>query len=309
MAIPDFQTMMSPLLRVYADGCEHANNEVLDTLAVHFRLTSEERKQMLPSNRQTVFANRVAWARTYFTATGLLKRQTRGVYKITELGTGVAQKKSQTINLKFLSQYPGFHELRSPRPKTIGLDSKRPGGEHEDSQGETATPQAMIETALEKLRNSLALEILQQIANCPPAFFERLVLDLIVKMGYGGSREDAGEHVGKSGDEGVDAIINEDKLGLDVVYIQAKRWKNSVGNAEIRNFIGALAGKRAKKGIVITTSNFTDNAKKAVEGIDYKIVLIDGFKLASLMMDYNVGVSPVATYELKKIDSDYFTEE
>lgn len=166
-----------------------------------------------------------------------------------------------------------------------------------------------MESAHEKLRNGLAAEILQQIANCSPTFFERLVLDVIVKMGYGGSRQDAGEHVGKSGDEGIDAIINEDKLGLDVIYIQAKRWKNAIGSGEIRNFIGALSGKRAKKGIVITTSDFTKDAKKAVEGIDYKIVLIDGLTLATHMIDYNVGVSSVATYEIKKMDSDYFAEE
>ena len=305
MAIPDFQTLMLPLLRVYSDGKEHVNREVVDALALHFNLTEEERNQLLPSKVDTTINNRVAWARSHLTAAGLLVKQKWGLNKITARGIEVLKKNPQTINLKFLDQFPGYLEFRNPRNKksTNAIPNKN------ESREETMTPHAMIETAHEKLRSGLAAEILQQIAICSPAFFERLVLDVIVKMGYGGSRQNAGEHLGKSGDDGVDGVINEDKLGLDMIYIQAKRWKNLVGSAEIRNFIGALTGKRAKKGIVITTSDFTDSAKKAVEGIDYKIILMDGLTLARHMIDYNVGVSSIATYELKKIDSDYFTEE
>lgn len=302
MAIPDYQSIMLPLLELASDRAEHALRETIESLADRFDLTDEERKELLPSGQQATFDNRVGWARTYLKKAGLLKSTRRGYYQITERGAEVLEQNPSEITASFLRQFPEFVEFQ--RPQKARADKAI-----EEDMNETQTPEEEIEGAYQRVRQGLAAELLQTIKGCSPAFFERLVIDLLVKMGYGGTRKDAGEAIGKSGDGGIDGIIKEDRLGLDIVYIQAKRWDSSVGRPEIQKFAGALQGQRARKGIFITTSDFPQTARDYVSRIDSKIVLIDGDTLAQLMIDYNIGVSAVASYELKRVDSDYFTEE
>jgi restriction system protein len=293
---------MLPLLRFAADGEEHSLRETIEALADQFELTDEERRDLLPSGQQATFDNRVGWARTYMKKAGLLESTRRGYYKITDRGTGVIGQNPPEINRVFLMQFPEFVEFQRPRsPDKAEAD--------EQEVNETRTPEEGIESAYQRVRQGLAAELLQTVKTLSPAFFERLVIDLLVKMGYGGTRRDAGQAVGRSGDGGIDGIIKEDRLGLDIVYIQAKRWEGTVGSPEIQKFAGALQGQRARKGIFITTSEFSGAAQEYVSKIDSKIVLIGGDTLAQLMIDYNIGVAPVASYELKRIDSDYFTEE
>jgi restriction system protein len=302
MAIPDFQSIMLPLLQYCKDGNEHSISETVDALADHFKLTEEERKILLPSGVQEQFRNRVAWAKSHLKMAGLLETPKRGIYKITDLGRNVLHKKPPAINLKFLNQFPDYVAFRTSH-------RQKADSSNESASEQVETPEEMLEFAHEKIRNSLAAEILQKLKSCSPSFFERIVVEVIVKMGYGGSRIDAGKAIGKSGDGGIDGIIKEDKLGLDTIYIQAKRWDNTVGRPEIQKFVGALTGQRAKKGLFISTANFSSDALDYVSRIDMKIVLIDGETLAQLMIDNKVGVSTVAVYELKRVDSDYFAEE
>jgi restriction system protein len=293
---------MLPLMRLCADGKEHAISETTDTLADQFKLTDDERKAVLPSGVQEVFRHRVAWAKSHLKMAGLLETPKRGIYKITERGLETVRKNPPLINLKYLYQFPEYMTFsKTHRERSESADDA--------DNGQTGTPEEAIESAHEKIRDSLAADILQKLKSCSPSFFERLVVEVIVKMGYGGTRQDAGKAIGKSGDGGIDGIIKEDKLGLDTIYIQAKRWENTVGRPEIQKFVGALTGQRAKKGLFISMSNYSNDAKDYVSRVDTKIVLIDGETLAQLMIDHNVGVSTIATYELKKIDSDYFTEE
>jgi len=301
MAIPDYQSLMLPLLRFAADGNEHSSREVIEGLAEKLGLTDAERRELLPSGQQPTFDNRVGWARTYMSKAGLLEPTRRGYFRITQRGRDVLAKNPPDINVKFLEQFPEFIEFRTKRREREETT--------EAVETETLeTPAELLETAYHKLREDLSGEVLKIVKECSPSFFERLVIDLLVKMGYGGTRKEAGKAIGRSGDEGIDGIINEDRLGLDVVYVQAKRWQALVGRPEIQKFADALQGHRAKKGIFITTSAFTKDAEDYVAKIDSKIVLIDGEQLAELMIDHNVGVASVASYETKRIDSDYFIE-
>ncbi len=303
MTIPDFQSTMLPLLRFLSDRKEHSLRETIDALAEELNLTDEERKELLPSGQQATFGNRVGWARTYMKKAGLVKSTRRGYFQITERGLDVLRQNPPKINTAFLKQFPEFVEFQTPGRGTKGEALEQ--GIIETQQ----TPEEEIEAVYQRVRQSLATELLQTIKSCSPAFFERVVVDLLIKMGYGGTRKDAGEAIGKSNDGGIDGIIKEDRLGLDIVYIQAKRWDSPVGRPEIQKFAGALQGQRARKGIFITTSTFTNTAQGYVALIDSKIVLIDGNLLAQLMIDHNVGVTTATSYELKRIDSDYFTEE
>jgi restriction system protein len=303
VTIPDYQTVMLPLLRLASDEQEHSSREAIEKLADQFELSEQERKELLPSGRQATFDNRVGWARTYMKKAGLLESKQRGYFKITNRGLEVLQKDPQTINVKFLEQYPEFVEFRTKR--TV---ADKPASTKEIQEVDAQTPEEAIEAAYQAIRNNLASDLIQQIMECSPGFFERMVVDLLVKMGYGGTRKDAGQAVGQSGDEGIDGIINEDRLGLDVIYIQAKRWEASVGRPEIQKFVGALQGQRAKKGIFITTSSFSKQAIDYASMIESNVVLIDGETLAKLMIDNNVGVSPIAAYEVGRVDSDYFDE-
>ena len=302
MAIPDYQSIMLPLLQFAADQQEHALRETIDALAEQFNLTAEERKELLPSGRQATFNNRVGWARTYLKKAELLTSTRRGYYRISERGLTVLAEKPDAITAKFLKKFPEFQDFQSETKKAS------PATEPDDDE-DKATPQETLEQAVQELTNSLADDLLQTIKECSPAFFETLVVDLLVTMGYGGTRKDAGQTIGKSGDGGIDGIIKEDRLGLDVIYIQAKRWENPVGRPEIQKFAGALQGVRARKGVFITTSGFTSEAKDYVSRIDSKIILIDGRQLAAFMIEHNVGVSPVETYVVKRTDMDYFVDE
>lgn len=302
MPIPDYQSCMLPLLEFLADKNEHSLREAIDYLAVKFELTEDELKQLLPSGQQPIFDNRVAWAKTYMKQAVLLEPTRRGYFRITPRGLEVLRQKPEKINVKFLEQYKEFKEFRQRK--------RKPQNERKENKDEIdKTPAEALEAAYENLRENLAKELLQQIKRCPPSLFEKIVVELLVKMGYGGSRKDAGQAIGKSGDEGIDGIIKEDRLGLDIIYIQAKRWENTVSRPEIQKFAGALQGQRARKGIFITTSNFSKEAIEYVSKIDTKIILIDGDQLAQYMIDNDVGVSPVSKYEVKKLDLDYFTDE
>ncbi len=294
---------MLPLLRFAGDREEHQLKDAIAALAIEFALTDEERDEFLPSGQQPVFTNRVGWARTYLKKAGLLSSPRRGYFKITDRGTQVLAEKPNEINQKYLERFPEFVEFKSIRrekPDENGSDTP------ELALGQT--PHEALESAYERLRTELASEILSSIRGCDPSLFEKIVVELLVKMGYGGSRKDAGRAIGRSGDEGIDGIIKEDHLGLDNIYIQAKRWEATIGRPEIQKFAGALQGQRARKGIFITTSDFTRDALDFVSRIDSKIILIDGATLAKLMIDFGVGLNPVATYQVQKIDSDYFTD-
>ena len=291
---------MLPFLIHLSDGAEHTPKDTEEGIAQKFELTPEDLTTLLPSGQMTVFKSRVGWARTYLKKAALLDSPKRGIYVITQRGRQVLEHNPTHINIKFLEQFPEFIAFQN---------ASKPARNEEIASGSERieiSPAETIELAHQELRNQLADELLSRILECSPEFFENLVVELLVKMGYGGSRRDAGERVGQSGDGGIDGIIKEDRLGLDTIFIQAKRWQGSVGRPEIQKFVGALQGQRARKGVFITTSMYTQDAKIYVENIDTKVVLIDGQRLASLMIDFDVGVSQSATYVLKKIDLDYF---
>jgi restriction system protein len=300
MPIPDFQTIMLPLLRFYSDGNEHSIHEALGKLADLFNLSPEELNEFLPSGKQTTFYNRVGWARTYLAKSGLLKMSRRSYYQITDPGKKILKNNPSRIDMKFLEQFPEYVEFRESRRKTESITSLTQAVEKQ-------TPEEALDDAYLEIRDNLAQELLTHVMNCSPGFFERLVVEVLVKMGYGGSRREAARAVGQTGDGGIDGIIDEDRLGLDTIYIQAKRWESVVGRPEIQKFVGALMGKRARKGIFITTSGFSSDAIAYVSNIDFKVVLIDGKRLADYMIDYDVGTTGVTSYQLKRIDSDYFS--
>jgi restriction system protein len=303
VAIPDYQTVMLPLLSLAADREEHRLRDAIEQLADHFDLTEDERKELLPSGSQATFDNRVGWARTYMKKAGLLESPRRGYFRITDRGLQALEKKPEMINVKFLEQYPEFLEFKTrsnTESTTTEIDTTVPTEER--------TPREVMEDAYVTIRGGLVGELLEQVMHSPLSFFERLVVDLLVSMGYGGTRKDAGEAVGRSGDEGIDGIIKEDRLGLEVVYIQAKRWKDTVGRPEIQRFVGALHGQNARKGVFITTSSFSNGAIQYAEGLSDKVVLIDGETLANLMIDHGVGVALEEAYEIKRVDFDYFNE-
>lgn len=303
MPIPDYQTLMLPLLRFAADNNEHTQREAVDALADEFALTQDERNVLLPSGRQTIFSNRVGWALVHIRKAGLLEAPRRGVFRMSTRGQQTLNEKPARIDTKYLERFAEYVEFRNAsRVNRADTEADKPLVES------TQTPEESLELAYQNLRANLAQEVLQRVLSCSPEFFERLVIELLVKMGYGGSRQDAGERLGQSGDGGIDGIIKEDRLGLDVIYLQAKRWQDSVGRPEIQKFVGALQGQRAKKGVFLTTSSFTQGAIEYASLIDTKVVLIDGKHLSNLMIDYDVGVSVAASYQIKRIDSDYFEE-
>ena len=304
MAIPDYQSIMLPLMNFAADGAEHSLRETIETLGERFGLTPEERRELLPSGRQPVFDNRVGWARTYLKNAGLVESTRRGHFQITARGQAVLREKPDEINAKFLRR---FEEFEAFRLQGRNDDKKEGGGDSEsEATNSKETPEEAIEIAYQALREGLANELVQTVMEASPTFFEQMVIDLLVKMGYGGTRKDAGQRLGKSGDGGIDGIIKEDRLGLDTVFIQAKKWEGKVGRPELQKFAGALQGHRARKGVFITTASFTAEAVEYVERIDSKIVLIDGEMMAQLMIDYGIGVATQSIYEVKRVDIDYF---
>lgn len=314
MAVPDFQSLMLPVLRIAAAG-ETSLKACVDAIAQEFSLTPGDLAEMLPSQRSSRLYNRVAWAKTYLTHAGLLEQVRHRVFRATEDGRRLLQRPPERLDLRFLGRYPGVARLRGAteqgetpreagsesRPLTLSLVS-----------GPVQTPEEEIEASHNALLASLRAELLQRITRASPAFFEQVILDLLVKMGYGGDRADAARRVGGSGDGGIDGIIDQDPLGLDVVYLQAKRYdpEKAVAPAQVQAFIGALVGKGATKGVFVTTSRFSDAAKRVAQGaISQKIVLMDGEQLADLLVRHGIGVRPVRTVDIKRIDVDYFVED
>ena len=297
MAIPDSQSIMLPLLELAGDNSTHRFRDAVTYLGDHFRLTDDEKRELMTDGRMRLYY-RVAFARRYLKLAGLLEDPGRGEFRITELGLRVLEDKPSRIDFKSLRQQ--FDGVPDP---VIDEEQSQPG------DLPTVTPEEALQDAYETLRNSLATDLLYQAKQSSPSFFETLVVDVLVRMGYGGSRKDAGEAIGQSGDEGIDGIIKEDRLGLDIIYIQAKRWESTVGRPEVQRFGGALQGRRARKGVFITTSSFSREAVDYTGKIDTKVILIDGKRLAELMIDHGVGVRTDATYELKRIDADYFPDE
>jgi restriction system protein len=305
--IPDFQTIMLPLLTILKDGNEHPLRDVITEISDQFNLTEEERLQLLPSANQTMISNRVGWARTYLKKANLLETPKRAILKITADGNNILSKSLPRIDVKFLQTLPKFQEWQSSYANKRD-DIAESGNENKIEIQTGKTPEELLDYSHNQLKDELASEIIDKVKSCSPAFFELLVIDLLIKMGYGGSRREAGEVLGKSGDGGIDGIIKEDKLGLDTIYIQAKRWENTVTIHQVRDFAGSLLSKKAKKGIFIATSSYPASAKEFVSSIEPKIVLIDGNELANLMIEYKVGVSVKKVYEVQRLDSDYFEE-
>ncbi|MDO8897883.1 MAG: restriction endonuclease [Bacteroidales bacterium] len=300
--IPDFQTIMLPFLKIISDGAEHTTIETNKKLAEHFNLTEKELDEYLPSGAQKTFPNRVAWTKSHLKMAGFLENTKRSSFRISEAGRRLLETNPDEINLKVLKTIPAYQDR-------VGRTKDDDTTLNADNSQTSATPEEVLENSYLAIRKSLAQELLFKIKSSSPSFFESLVVELLVKMGYGGSIKDAGRSIGRSGDEGIDGIIKEDKLGLDVIYVQAKRWENVVGRPEIQKFVGALAGQGAKKGVFITTARYTNEARDYQPRNETKIVLIDGEQLAELMIDYNLAVSTVNTFEIKRIDNDYFGDE
>lgn len=303
--IPDYQTIMLPLLTVMSDKETHRLRGLVEVLQSHFELSESEKAELLPSGTQAIFDNRVGWAKFYLEKAGLLKTEKRGYYKITEAGLDFLKTNPNELRTRDLDRFSSFKEFKQSIPKT---NNDILNSDIQETADSNRTPEEALEYAYLKLKNDLSRDLLDTIKSCSPSFFEKLVVDMLTKMGYGGSRKDAGRALGKTGDGGIDGIIKEDKLGLDTIYIQAKRWENVVPVREIRDFAGALLSKKARKGIFITTSYFPQSAFDFVESIEHKIILIDGARLTELMFEFNVGLSTQSVYEVKRIDSDYFEE-
>lgn len=303
MAVPDFQSIMLPLLKYVSDDKEHSLKDVGAGIAKAMGLTEEDLSEILPSGGQSRFKNRVAWASIYLRRAGLLESPRRGVLTITQRGHEAIRQAGDRIDIGFLKRYPEFLEFQTNKrenttTETVETDTPR-------------TPEEILDSAYEQIRATLGQELLSKVLSLSWMDFERLVVQLLVRMGYGGSVKDAGRALAKGGDEGIDGTIKEDKLGLDIIYIQAKKWQtgNTVGRPEIQKFVGALAGQGAKKGIFITTSSFSKEARDFVPRNETKIVLIDGEELTQLMIDHDLGVTLQQTYAVKRIDSDFFGEE
>jgi restriction system protein len=298
MSIPSFEEFLLPLLRLSSDGNEHRLKEAYSYLADEFKLDETQRSELLPSGQSLVYQNRIGWARFFLKKAGLLDSPRRGIFIITKRGVSVLEENPPELNISYLKRFPEFKDLYSNKKEDENILQK----------SDPRTPLEVLETSYDQLRSELSAELLQQLKTVDYSFFEKIVVDLLVKMGYGGNRAEAGKAVGRSGDEGIDGIIKEDHLGLDNIYVQAKRWSGNVGSPEIRNFIGSLAVKGSTKGVMITTSDFSTSAREQAQAAGVKLILIDGRELARLMIDFGVGVSTTATFEIKQIDSDYFEE-
>jgi restriction system protein len=311
VTVPGFQDMMLPFLKLASDGQEHSLSEAIETLAQQFQLSDAEQHELLPSGKQSRFVNRVGWAATYLRKTKLLDGTGKGRFRITDRGLSELRAARQRIDLRYLEKFPELADFRKRGQQDQADNGDVTSGETlAVVEATNQTPREVLEASYQILRRELARDLLEQIKKRPPIFFERLVVDLLVGMGYGGSRKEAGERVGRSGDGGIDGIIKEDKLGLDYVYIQAKRWdQTTVGRPTVQAFAGSLDEQKARKGVMITTSQFSQDARTFVSRIEKKIVLIDGEQLAQLLIDYNVGVAEEQTYTVKKVDLDYFEEE
>lgn len=308
MPIPPFNQIKAPALAFFADGKPHRVREVFEALAPTFQLTESELNELLPSGTQRRWHNRANWACYDLFRAGLLMQPKKGVYQITEEGKVVEKQKPATIDRKFLLQFEPFRKFMDDKKERRGQTGSKNTSPAGALNEEEATPEERIESAFRELRETVVAELLAKLADIDPFRFERIVVDLLLAMGYGGSRTEAGWVTKKTGDEGIDGIINEDRLGLNQVHIQAKRWKSGVGRREIQNFVGALAGQQANKGVFITTSDYSQEAIAYTKALAQKVILIDGRRLAELMIEHGIGVSEGRPYHIKKIDSDYFEE-
>lgn len=306
MAIPDFQSVMRPVLATVADGKPLALSALREQVTHSFQLNEAERLDRLPSGKQTVINNRVGWARTYLNKAGLLSIPAKGMVQITERGLKALVSGLERITVSWLKRYPEFADFHAPSPtaNTTVIEQSESA-----EPAEQATPDEQMANAHQALMQTLADELLSQVRMATPSFFEQVVVDLMIAMGYGGSRKEAGSATQATSDDGIDGVIKEDKLGLDVIYLQAKRWANTVHRPEIDKFIGALTRQRARKGVFITTSDFSSGAREAALGLDIKVVLIDGVELTRLMVENNLGCSVKQVYEVRQLDTDYFAEE
>jgi restriction system protein len=310
MPVPSYDTFMLPLLRLLADGQEHDVRELREKLAAEFKLTDEDRGARVSTGRQLAYDNRVGWAKTYLDKAGLISSPRRAWCRITDVGRKVLGQKPERISKEFLLQFESFRAFVA-RPPAEDSAAEEPPSSHTEPnvQGATITPEEALERSYKEIRRKVEADLLDAVSRASPGFFEKLVVELLVKMGYGGTLEDAGRALGRSHDGGVDGISKEDHLGLDAIYIQAKRWQNTVGRPDVQAFAGSLEGERARKGVFITTSTFSTEAREYVKKIEKKIVLIGGRELAGLMVDFGIGVNTVNTYEITRVDGDYFTEE
>lgn len=299
MAVPDFQSLLLPMLRITEDRAEHTTAEVSERLAMEFALSAEDREELLPSGTQRRFDNRVNWAAAHLRKAGLLESAGRGRFRITDRGLGILNSNPSKIDMKLLGQFPEYVDFIRG-----GADSKTLPAVAQPT-GLDQTPEELIDVTFRQLEEGLAQQLLDTVSSVSPTFFEQLVVDLLLKMGYGGS-SGAGRRIGKSGDGGIDGTIDQDPLGLAVVHIQAKRWQGSVGRPVLQAFAGSLEGHKATKGLIITTSSFSPDAIGYVGTISKRIVLIDGKMLARLMVRYGLGVKPTETYVMKQVDTDYF---
>ena len=304
MPVPDYETLMLPLLRALADGAEHPVGPLRNTIASELKLTEQDRAELLPSGKQSVFDNRLGWAKTYLDKAGLVSSVRRGVYRITDQGRAALAEKPESLSKKYLERFESFRVFADSSDVEDAVAAPEPVGAIP-----LQTPEEALDRAYKEIRRKVEADLLEAVGKASATFFEKLVVDLLVKMGYGGTVEDAGRALGRSHDGGLDGIIKEDHLGLDAIYVQAKRWQNTVGRPDVQAFAGSLEGERARKGVFITTSSYSNEAREYVKKIDKKIVLIDGRQLATLMADFGIGVNTVNTYEIVRVDGDYFTEE
>ncbi len=305
MTVPKFTEAMRPIMELAEDGNEHSIREAIDAVSELFHLSEEEKNRRLPSGTGTYIKDRTSWALTYLSKAQLLERTKRGYFRITRRGLDLMAEKPERIDLRTLEKFEEFVSFKNLRtiPKTDSTNSLA-------IESVPETPTELMETGYANLQASLTQELLDKIKANSPRFFEELVVELMLKMGYGGFREDAGDVTGKPGDGGIDGIINEDRLGIDAIHIQAKKWEGPVGRPELQRFVGALQGKGANKGIFVTSSTFSDEAKKYAQGNlrDIRLVTIDGRRLAELMIEFGIGVTKVKSYDIMKLDTDYFDE-
>jgi restriction system protein len=298
MPIPDFQSMMLPLVSLLGDGRDWGNKELAAALAERLGISDEDLRVRTPSGKVARFVNHIAWAKSHLKRAGLLESPARGIVRITSRGREALSETPARIDLRCLKRFPEYE--------------RKPDGPAEEATLPPElqqTPEVTIDACHRALRQVLAEELLERVRQCSPLFFEQLVIELLVAMGYGGSLDDAGQRIGRAGDGGIDGIIKEDKLGLDVVCVQAKRWEGTVGRPDVQAFAGSMEGRRARKAVLITTSSFSKDAQEYVRTIERKIVLVDGPALVGLMIDHGLGVSTTQTYLIKRIDHDYFAED
>lgn len=305
--IPDYQTLMLPVLKSCTEQ-EVATRDVVEKLADEFGLSAEEKEAVLPSGKQTRFSNRVHWAKNYLKQAGLVVFTGRGLFTITEVGKQVLSKSPEKIDNKFLNQFESFQDFKSRKGTQSAVNKQEQEHEQEDTIDNDETPDEVLRAAHKTINEALAAELLDRVRNATPQFFEELIVELLVAMGYGGTSEDAGKAIGRSGDGGVDGIIDQDPLGVDQIYVQAKRYAegNNVSAGAIRDFFGALNLKKAQKGIFFTTSTFTSSALQTAKDLGIRIVLIDGKRLTKLMIKYNIGCRGEEMLHLKKVDEEFF---